>query len=215
MAPNATLTDGASRAPRMGGIVLCGGRSTRMGTPKMSLPFGNEVLLQRVVRIVGSVTSPGGVVAAPEQDLPTLPAEVRIARDDQEGLGPLAGLAAGLEALQGEAEAAYLSACDVPLLRPEFIRALVGRLGSYELVMPRDGRFHHPLAAVYRTTLAGRIRDLLNAGRMRPFFLLEVARALEVDVAELRDVDPALDSLRNLNTPEEYAAALRDAGPER
>ena len=196
----------------VGGIVLCGGRSSRMGWPKLSLPFGDELLLQRVVRILGEVVSPVVVVAAPDQEVPPLPDDVRVFRDDQEGRGPLAGLAVGLEALDGEVDAAYVSACDVPLLQPQFVRAIIERLGSHELAIPREDRFHHPLAAVYRTSLAGRVRDLLAADRLRPFFLLEESDAALIDVDQLRSLDPELQSLRNLNTPEEYAAALRDCG---
>ena len=49
---------------RFGGIVLCGGKSERMGRPKLLLPFGDETMLARVVRIVGQVVSPVVVVAA-------------------------------------------------------------------------------------------------------------------------------------------------------
>ena len=106
---------------RVGGIVLCGGRSSRMGRPKAWLPFGDEVMLQRVVRIVRAVVEPVVVVAAPGQDVPELPPEVEIVRDEIEGKGPLGGLAAGLAALEGQADAAYLSSCDVPFLMPEFV----------------------------------------------------------------------------------------------
>ena len=54
------------------GIVLCGGRSTRMGVPKATLPFGNETMLQRVVRLLHTVVSPVIVVAARDQVLPEL-----------------------------------------------------------------------------------------------------------------------------------------------
>ncbi len=64
-----------------GGIVLCGGRSTRMGSPKALLPFGSETMLQRVVRLLGSVVSPIVVVAAPDQQLPPLPQGIVITRD--------------------------------------------------------------------------------------------------------------------------------------
>ena len=84
---------------RMGGIVLCGGRSSRMGRPKAWLPFGDELMLPRVVRILGAVVSPVVVVAAPDQDVPPLPPEIEIVRDPEEGRGPLQGLAAGLEAV--------------------------------------------------------------------------------------------------------------------
>jgi len=197
---------------RVGGIVLCGGRSTRMGQPKAWLPFGEERMLQRIVRRLGEVVEPIVVVAAPGQELPSLPAETRIATDEQEGLGPLAGIAAGLAVLQGEVDAAYVSSCDVPLLQGDFVRRMIELLGDADLVIPRDGRFHHPLAAVYRTHVEAEVRALLAAGRLRPFFLLERMRAREVDVHDLRDVDPQLDTLWNTNTPEEYAAALRAAG---
>src|SRR5947208_6518233 len=97
----------------VGGIVLCGGRSSRMGRPKAWLPVGDELMLPRVVRVLREAVGPVVVVAAPGQDVPPLSAGVEVVRDEVEGLGPLAGLAAGLAALDGPADAAYLSACDV------------------------------------------------------------------------------------------------------
>jgi molybdopterin-guanine dinucleotide biosynthesis protein A len=67
------------------GIVLCGGKSTRMGSSKALLPFGSETMLQRVVRLLGKVVSPLVVVAAVEQELPALPRDVIVARDEREG----------------------------------------------------------------------------------------------------------------------------------
>lgn len=199
---------------RIGGIVLCGGKSTRMGQPKLSLPFGRETMLGRIVRIVGEVVSPVVVVAAHGQDVPELPPGTIVTRDDVENQGPLGGLAAGLAAIDGQAEAAYVSSCDVPLLTPAFVRALIAALGEYDLAIACDGAFHHPLAAVYRTSLEPQVRRLVAAGRLRPVFLLQQCRARLVDVGELRAVDPELNSLRNANTPEDYHAALRDAGFE-
>lgn len=68
--------------PQIGGIILCGGQSSRMGQPKAWLPIGGEVFLQRVVRVLSEVVSPIVVVAAAGQDLPELPAEIVIARDE-------------------------------------------------------------------------------------------------------------------------------------
>lgn len=200
------------RIPGVGGIVLCGGKSSRMGRPKAWLPFGPEVLLQRVVRILREVVSPVVVVAAQDQALPALPDDVRIARDEHEALGPLAGLAAGFAALRGDVEAAYASSCDVPLLRPEFVRAVIETLGDHDLAIPRDGQYHHPLAAVYRLRLEQKIQDLIATNQLRPYFLVQQSRAREIDVADLRPVDPELESLRNTNTPDEYADVLRLAG---
>jgi molybdopterin-guanine dinucleotide biosynthesis protein A len=183
-----------------------------MGRPKAMLPFGDEVLLARVARILSEVVSPIVVVAAPQQEVPPLPEGVRVVRDEQEYLGPLAGIGVGLAALTSEVEAAYCSGCDVPLLRPEFVRAMIGALGECELAVPKEGDFHHPLAGVYRTSLVERINGFVAAGRRRPLFLIESSRAAIVDVESLRSVDPRLHSLRNINRPEEFAAALCDAG---
>lgn len=192
--------------------MLCGGKSTRMGRPKLSLPFGDETMLGRVVRIVSQVVSPVVVVASVDQELPALPPETIVAQDDVESQGPLGGLAAGMAALRDRARAAYASSCDVPLLSAEFVRAMIDALGEHELAIPRDGNYHHPLAAVYRTDLEPRVRQLIAAGRLRPLFLVEDCDSRIVDVSELRLVDPELRSLRNANSPEEYHALLGIAG---
>jgi len=72
-----------------GAIVLCGGKSSRMGSPKALLPFGPETMLQRVVRRLAGVVSPIVVVAAVDQRLPELSHQVIVTRDEQQGRGPL------------------------------------------------------------------------------------------------------------------------------
>ena len=183
-----------------------------MGRPKLSLPFGSETMLSRVVRIVSEVVSPVVVVATIGQELPSLPAKTLVARDDVKNQGPLGGLAAGLAALAGRVEAAYASSCDVPLLKPEFVRAMVDSLAQQELAIPYDGEYHHPLAAVYRTSLEPRIRNLIAEGRLRTSTLVAETDVRIVDVSELGRVDPTLESLRNVNSPDDYRTALRAAG---
>jgi molybdopterin-guanine dinucleotide biosynthesis protein A len=196
----------------VGGVVLCGGQSQRMGRPKAWLPFAGEVMLARVVRLLGEVVEPVVVVAAPGQEVPPLPAGVAVVRDEEKGRGPLQGLAAGLAALEGRAEAAYLSSCDVPFLRPAFVRRLIDLLGGHSICVPRVGGYHHPLAAVYRLSAGAAAARLLAENRLRPFFLFEAVPTRVVEAHELTDVDPALQTLRNLNTPEDYEAAVREVG---
>jgi molybdopterin-guanine dinucleotide biosynthesis protein A len=181
-----------------------------MGRPKAWLPFGGELMLPRVVRLLGEVVAPLVVVAAPDQDIPSLPSEIAIVRDEERDRGPLQGLAAGLDALRGRADAAFVSACDVPFLRPAFVRRLIDLLGDQLICVPRVDGFHHPLAAVYRLEVADAVRRLLAEDRLRPFFLFEAVPTRVVEPAELADVDPTFATLRNLNTPEEYEKALRD-----
>lgn len=181
-----------------------------MGRPKAWLPFGNELMLPRVVRLLREAVWPIIVVAAPDQDVPPLPADVHVVRDEEKGRGPLQGLAAGLAALHGKVDAAYLSSCDVPFLKPAFVRRLIELLGENQICVPHVGEHHHPLAAVYRLEVLETVRRLLSEDRLRPFYLFEEVPTRVVEANELAEVDPAFQTLRNLNTPEEYETALRE-----
>lgn len=193
------------------GIVLCGGKSTRMGSSKALLPFGAETMLQRVVRLLGEVVSPMVVVAAAEQDLPALPGDVIVARDERQARGPLEGLRAGLKALPPDVDAAYVTSCDVPLLVPNFVRQMLELARGYDIaVMEIDG-FPHPLSAVYRRATLPFVEDLLANDRLRPVFLFESVKTRRVRPEEMT-ADPDLRTLRNLNTREDYQRALADAG---
>jgi molybdopterin-guanine dinucleotide biosynthesis protein A len=170
-------------------------------------------MLQRVVRTVATVAQTIVVVAAEEQALPLLPPSVLVARDPVRSKGPLMGLATGLGALPAGVELAYATATDVPFLEPAWIGRLSALIGDHDLAMPYCNGYYHPLAALYRCapTLPA-IKSLLLRGRPRPVFLMELVRTRIVTEPELREVDPDLATLRNLNTPEDYQAALADAG---
>ena len=183
-----------------------------MGTSKANLPFGPERMLQRVVRLLATVVNPIVVVAAPGQDLPPLPGDTIITHDRRDGRGPLEGLLAGLTAIEPHAHAAYATSCDVPLLVPGFVRAVIQRLGENQIAVPVEDGFAHPLAAVYRTSVLPTIHELLNDDQLRPTFLFDRVQTHRVPVAELQAFDPTLATLRNCNLPEEYQAALTDAG---
>jgi molybdenum cofactor guanylyltransferase len=195
-----------------GGIILCGGRSSRMGLPKWSLPFGPETMLERIVRLLGEVCSTLVVVAAADQELPGLPDGVIVARDRREGRGPLEGLSAGLAALPDNVEAAYVTSCDVPLLAPAFVRRMFELLEDHAAAVPVGDGFLHPLSAVYRRSLLAVIDELLASDRLRPSLLFDLVSTRRVNPRELVDVDPELDTLKNLNHPADYLAALKRAG---
>lgn len=196
----------------VGGVILCGGQSQRMGRPKAWLPFAGELMLSRVARLLREAVAPIVVVAAPGQNLPALAQDVKVVRDEIEARGPLQGLAAGLAALTGLADAAFVCGCDVPFLQPAFVGRMIELLGDHQICVPCVGGFHQTMAAVYRVELLDVVRNLLAEDRLAVKALFEAVPTRVVPAEELRDVDPALGTLRNLNTPEDYAQALRDAG---
>ena len=193
-----------------------------MGTPKAALEWHGSTLLRRICGIVArSVDGPVVVVRAAGQTLPELPSSIEVVEDAREGRGPLQGLAAGLAALSGRAQAIYASSTDVPLLHPAFVRRVLGALtGDVDVVLPHVGGFPHPLAAAYRTSLLVIVERLVEADRLRPAFLFEECRVTRLDESALladpalAGFDPALDSVLNLNEPGDYEAARARPGPE-
>jgi molybdenum cofactor guanylyltransferase len=193
-----------------------------MGTPKATLEWHGSTLLRRVTGIVARATGgPVVVVRAPGQDLPALPKGVEVTEDAREGRGPLQGLAAGLAAVDGRAEVAFVSSTDAPLLHPAFVRRVVRAVDDeHDVALPQAGGFPHPLAAAYRTALLPAVQELIAADRMRPAFLFETARVRRLDEDRLladpavSAFDPALDSVLNLNEPADYQAARARPAPE-
>ena len=196
----------------IGGIVLCGGHSRRMGFPKAMLPFGDETMLQRVLRLLKPIVDPLVVVAAGDQALPDLPANIHLTHDETADRGPLQGIYAGLLALEGLAEAAYITSCDVPLLVPAFVETLIDNLGDHQIAVPVDSRFHHPLAAVYRIEVLSQVKQLLDSDQRRPMHLIEQSDSVRVSIDQLKRVDPDLLTLQNINQPADYLAALESSG---
>jgi len=217
---NVRVTVGSSL---VAGIVLAGGRSVRMGAAKAGLEWHGSTLLRRTAGVVArGVDGPVVVVRAPGQGLPALPPAVEVIDDPVAGRGPLQGIASGLAAVAGRAPIALVCAVDLPLLHPAFLRRVARELradAALDVALPVALGHAQPLAAAYRTTLVPRITGLLDAGRLRPGMLFERSRVLTLDeTALLADpllaaVDPRLDSLCNVNTPEEYREARARPAP--
>jgi len=208
--------------PDTAGIVLAGGRSSRMGTSKAALEWHGSTLLRRTTGILARVTDgPVLVVRAPGQDLPALPPQVEVVEDPAEGLGPVQGLAAGLAALSGRADIAFVSSTDMPFLHPAFVRRVLRAVADgADVGLPLARGYPQPLAAAYRVTLAPVAMRLVEQRRLRPAFLFEECQVTRLDEAALRAdpvlaaLDPGLDSVVNVNSPDDYAEARARQAPE-
>jgi molybdopterin-guanine dinucleotide biosynthesis protein A len=194
-----------------------------MGSPKAALEWHGSTLLYRASALLTrTVNGPVVAVRAPGQAIPGLPRGVELVEDPVEGLGPMQGIAAGLAAVQADAAVAFVCSTDMPFMHPAFIRRVLRGLGDPQIdfVLPVARGFRQPLAAGYRTQLAGPISALVAEGDLRPGMLLQHCKAdLPDDEALLADrelaaSDPNLDSVVNVNTPEEYAAARERPSPE-
>jgi len=204
-------------------IVLAGGRSSRLASAgivppggKAGLVLAGATLLERVCRRVGGVAPRIVVVAAPGQELPSLPSAVEVARDSAPGTGPLAGIADGLRALGGAAAVVFVVSCDVPLVSPRILALLRDGLmtgpGTPLWVVPEVGGHLQVLVSAVRPEVLAAIEAHLAAGRRDPRSLVErlaaTGAARIVPERTLLPVDPELESFRDLDTPRD----LEDLG---
>lgn len=178
-----------------------------MGRDKASLPFGSETLLERVVRIIEPVVDELWLVAREDQSIEL---DRPIARDSAEGLGPLAGLSAGLGVMRSER--ALLISCDVPLFSPRFAEKLFELSMGHAAAVPFIDGHCMTTTAVYTRDCLPVARRLLDEGRRRPRELVRAVDARIVEESELREVDPQLYSVLDCNTPDAYRRALELAG---
>ena len=188
----------------MTAIVLAGGRSSRMGTPKALLRFDDEPLIVRIVRTLQPLFGEIVVVAAPGQVLPPMP--VTLVRDEVPHQGPVGGIYYGLQAVGDDL--AFVTSCDSAFIVPALISHLASLSAGWEVVVPRwEGRLQ-PLFAVYRTTVAPYLNDQLARRELRPVYLFDKVPTRIVEEDEIRQFDADGDSFFNMNSPEDYQEAL-------
>jgi molybdopterin-guanine dinucleotide biosynthesis protein A len=195
---------------RVSGILLAGGRSTRMGKDKALLPLpGNQdhsfvghlaSLLALFCREVLLVVRDSAQALEYEA---LVPGGVRILIDEIPGTGPLMGLYTGLKAMDPTSSHALLLAVDMPFVQPALLSFLLSQPLTGELIVPLVERQPQVLLAVYPRTALQHVEACLGEGRRDLRSLLAVCPVRYLEEAQLREVDPQLRSFVNVNTPEE------------
>jgi molybdopterin-guanine dinucleotide biosynthesis protein A len=183
----------------LGGVILAGGESRRMGRPKALLPIGDSTLIEAVLARLRE--------ACPEILIVTNTPElyrhlgIRLVPDALPGRQSLVGIFTGVLHVGGPT---FVCACDMPFLNPSLVRYLGSLAEGVDVVIPRNGGDYEPLHAVYTPACLEPIRRGIARRGRNTGFLPEV-RVRTVEVEELRRFDPDLRSFVNVNTPKDYA----------
>lgn len=186
-------------------VVLTGGQSSRMGEAKALLLFDDEPLIVHITRALKTMFAEIVVVAAPQQELPPLPA--RVVYDEVAYQGPVGGIYYGLRA--AGAEFSFVTSCDAPFLNTALIAYLAGQMLGYDVVVPYWEDRYQPLHAVYRKSVLPLLKEQLERGELRPIYLFDKVRTRKVGADEIKTLDPDGMSFLNMNTPEDYETALK------
>jgi len=191
------------------GLILCGGRSSRMGYDKMHLRFPSGPLWQRVVERMQQVASPLVLSLSMDSEPPEgLPKNVEIVRDSAPERGPLWGLAEGFRALASRSEQVLVMPVDMPFMEPIWLERLVAGLKDHRACLYQWEGFRNALTAAYRLDLLPKLEGLIAAERARPFFLIEDEPTLVLEVEDLWQAGAVPPPLMDVDRPEDYRQAL-------
>ena len=185
------------------GLLLAGGRSSRMGADKAAQTYAGREQLARAYELLAGVTGRAFVSIGRAQTDDPLRKRYPCVVDQVEDGGPAAALGSAFRRYPGSAF--LVLACDLPLLDDEVLRALVlARHPVHEAVAftRDDDGLPEPLCAIYEPQLVARVAIGLTAGRG------SLRRSL-MDATLCRLPQPRGFALANVNTPEERESALR------
>jgi molybdopterin-guanine dinucleotide biosynthesis protein A len=185
------------------GVILAGGQSRRMGQDKAFLPFGKGLLIERVIEVVQQVTADVILITnTPERyqrfGLPMFSDVIAEA-------GSLGGIYTGL--VSTKTPYSLCLACDMPFVKPTFLRFLCRTAAEADVVIPRNAEDFQPLCAVYSQVCRDPIRHKIEVGQLKITGFFDQVRVRVIDGDLLTRYDPPDVMFFNANTPEEYAKA--------
>ncbi|MHB1420274.1 MAG: molybdenum cofactor guanylyltransferase [Bacillota bacterium] len=189
------------------GIILSGGKNTRMGANKAFLDLGYGKIIEGSVKKLKTLF-PEVIIVTNDHE-PYRYLDTKIVSDIIPGMGPLSGIHAGLEASKYNLN--FVIACDLPFIETELVRFMVGQAKGYDVVVPQMGDYLQPLHAVYCKTCLPPIANCLQQGISKVVAFYHQIRIKYISEIQLEKfVRPNLN-FYNVNTPEELCKAVEMA----
>lgn len=190
------------------GIVLAGGKSSRLGRDKAKETVGEVSLIQRVVAALSEVCGEILVIGREPGGLDEVNGvKIKMVQDALPGRGPLMGLYSGLSAANHPY--AILVACDAPFLAPALLNLLVDLVPGHEAVVPLINEIPQPTTAAYSKSILPKIEEALKLEGSGLRTLLAKLEVMYVAEEQLKNTDPGLLSFMNINTEDDLEAARR------
>jgi molybdopterin-guanine dinucleotide biosynthesis protein A len=197
------------------GIILAGGLNTRFsGKEKAFLTVGGERIVDRLYRIFRETFEE--IIVVTNDPIKFLDWDVQIVTDLFPVRSSLTGIHAGL--FYSRSPYAFFAACDVPFLKKEVVRAVIGAITpDIDAVMPETAAGFEPLCAVYSRRCLENVRRHVTKNRLKIQLFLRKMRVRTIPEERLRRLDSQLISFFNINSPADMARAeaLHGAKSER
>jgi molybdopterin-guanine dinucleotide biosynthesis protein A len=192
----------------MTGVILAGGKSSRLGRSKALQIIGAKTLVQWVIDHLAILSSEIIIVTAYGEPIPhSSNVRIKVVADVQPGKGPLVGLYSGLMASSGAH--AVVVGCDTPFLSTRLLEYMVQARSTLDAVIPRLNNKLEPLCAVYSKTCLHPIRKLLESDELSVLKLFDMIEVRYVEADEIDMFDPDHLSFFNINSEGDLERARR------
>jgi molybdenum cofactor guanylyltransferase len=183
----------------LSGIILSGGKSSRMGKNKAFIEVDGITIIQRIYNLFKTLFSEILIVANETELFRNF--EAKIYRDLIPDRGALGGLYTGI--FSSSFPHAFCVGCDMPFLKAPLIRYLTNKIEDYDVVVPRTKDGFQPLHAIYSKNCLNPIRKIMEQKQFKIIDFYPMVKVNVVEEDEFRSLDPVKESFLNVNTPEE------------
>ncbi|MBS1952761.1 MAG: molybdenum cofactor guanylyltransferase [Cyanobacteria bacterium SZAS-4] len=185
-------------------LVLCGGKSRRMGRPKAFLPFEGTTMVNHVLNQVRDLFAEVFIVANEPDNYEDL--GVDVVKDILPYRGPLGGILSGL--LVAKHEYTFVIACDMPFVDKRLIREMTAARHGNDVVVLTHDMGVEPLLGLYSKNCIKPLEESLFAGNLslQEFLSGLKAQPFEYDAGSSNGEE--LPAFFNVNTPQDYSRAI-------
>jgi len=206
-------------------ILLAGGKSSRMGRDKAFLEYEPASFIYRIASELLRVSDDLMVVIGKkdvvqfERELAGLKdyssggmfnQRLRILNDQYDLQNPLGGMLTGFTNARNRYAA--IVGCDMPLIKSSVFEYLYSRIFGYDCCIPinEENNNVEPLCSVYNVRRSIEASYLaIEDGKIEPkHFVSYLSRVNYIPISKIREIDPTLDSIVNINYPREYEELL-------
>lgn len=187
------------------GVILAGGKSSRMGTNKALLPINNKSTIEHVADTLQACTDEIVIMTNNTNDYSFLGYRQYV--DRHKDKGPLAGLESALYHLN--ADRIVVAACDMPFLRSTVYQILLEQLKFYDAVIPVFENKIHPLSAVYRRSVLETIQRQIEKNDLKIKHFLDLIHVKYVDSFPQIKYSNLQKHFFNMNERSQYEAVKR------
>ncbi|MEN1969407.1 molybdenum cofactor guanylyltransferase [Lentibacillus sp. N15] len=187
------------------GVILAGGKSSRMGKTKSLLPLRNKPVITHIIEEMGKITDTIVIVTndPPAHAFLQLP----IVQDRYLEMGPLAGIETAL--FHQDADLYILAACDMPFIDQQVYRHLIKQSTDSEAVIPVYHKRNNPLSGIYKKTVLPVIQQQLDKDIRKVDRIFDPLRVTYVNDYGTIPEASVQKHFFNMNFPEQYEWAKK------